>query len=86
MSLLNSLQPLFESKTIDAETQPYKALLANVVLPLLRSGNLKVKDQLPQLKTLSGDSEFITQVDLLIELVDDLEFSQAIEIAEKMLN
>ena len=91
--LVNQLDGLFD----DVDTTPVEsntnmvfdtALLRDMLtqlLPLLETSNIEVDDVLPQLQSLCAGTVYAEQVAEMVELVDDIEFEKAYEVAEQML-
>lgn len=87
--LLSQLRPIFESES-DAKSQIVTFSIEqlkqslNLVLPLLKTSNIDVEDYLAPLKQMSEHCQYAPQLTEIIELIDDLEYEEAVVLTSKL--
>ncbi len=86
--VLAQLTPLFEgqaSSDSDFTLEQLKQVLTQA-LPMLETSNIDVEDLLPQLSQMSDQMAYSTQLNQIIEFIDDIEYEQAALVTQQLLD
>lgn len=87
--LLEQLNPLFKDKNMTfqshVESSDDLRQVLDKILPLLETSNMAVEDSMPRLNELAAESEHAAQIDEIVRCVDDIEYENAADITQQLL-